>query len=257
MLFREAFNEERFLMRVMLFGGEVDEIRDEASRHPGLEMITESPDVIVCYGGDGTLLAAENRWPSIPKVPIKHSLRGNRCIAHAASEVLTRLERGELVRTEYIKLQCVFKPRAASDAPQMLTAMNEFSVHLARINSAVRFSLWVDDEPYNGGREILGDGFVVSTPFGSTAYFNHITRGLFRAGIGIAFKSTSEHTNHMVVGEDVVVRILITRGPAILAYDNSRDYFDIGEGDELTIRKHTLPAVLLTWSAMKYPSDAF
>jgi len=244
-------------VRVMLFGGKVGEIRDQVRRHPGLEMVTESPDVIVCYGGDGTLLAAENLWPSIPKVPIKQSQHGNRCIPHPPDEVLARLANGELARTEYMKLQCGFRPGAASKSAHTLTAMNEFSVHLARINSAVRFKLWLDDEPYRVEHEILGDGFVVSTPFGSTAYFNHITRGFFRSGIGIAFKSTSEHTNHMVVGENVVVRILITRGPAILAHDNSGDFFDIEGGDELVISKHPLPAVLFTWSAMKYPSDAF
>lgn len=244
-------------MRVVLRGPEADSIRDDVLSHPNLEIVTENPDVVICYGGDGTLLTAELEWPTVPKIPIKHSKRGIRCIAHPASDVIARLAQNSLVATEYMRLECVLRSDRAAASPKTLVAMNEFSVHMARINSAVRFKLWFDDEAYNAGREILGDGFVVSTPFGSTAYFNHITRGFFQSGIGIAFKSTTEHTNHVVVEEDTVVRILITRGPAILAFDNSHTYFDIREGDELTIRKHALPAVLLTWNEMKYPLDAF
>ncbi len=242
-------------MRVVLRGPDAQQIRKDIERYPNLEIVSESPEVVVCYGGDGTLLSAELEWPSVPKVPIKHSLRGNRCIAHPPDEVIARVADGSLVRTEYTKLRCSVAKNDGEDLA--LTAMNEFSVHMARINAAVRFRLWIDGEPYNSGREVLGDGFVVSTPFGSTAYFNHITRGFFHHGIGIAFKSTSEHTNHIVIEEEAVVRILIARGPAILAYDNSHDYFDLDQSDELTIRKHTEPAVLLTWSEMKYPSDAF
>jgi NAD+ kinase len=244
-------------MRVLLFGERAADIRAEVEKYPSLAITASAPDVVICYGGDGTLLAAERQWPSIPKVPIKHSQRGNRCIAHPAAAVIDRLAGGELVRTQYMKLNCAVHRPGQSEPAHRLLAMNEVSVHMARINSAVRFRLWLDDESYGADREILGDGFVVSTPFGSTAYFNHITRGFFHTGIGIAFKSTSEHTNHMVVPETVVVRIVITRGPVLLAYDNSTEYVRLDQGDELVVKKHADPAVLLTWIAMKYPSDAF
>jgi len=244
-------------MRVVLRGPEAESIRDEVRRHANLEIVTENPDAVICYGGDGTLLTAELEWPSIPKVPIKHSQRGIRCIAHPVAEVIARLAEGKLIPAEYMRLECVLRSEHAKEPAKTLVAMNEFSVHMARINSAVRFKLWFGDEPYNAAREILGDGFVVSTPFGSTAYFNHITRGFFHSGIGIAFKSTTEHTNHVVVEEETRVRILITRGPAILAFDNSHEYFDIRTGDELSIRRHAKPAVILTWSEMTHPSDAF
>jgi len=244
-------------MRVLLFGGEVSEIEGEVSRHEHLEVVSSAPDVVVCYGGDGTLLTAERQWPGIPKAPIRNSRRGNRCIAHPAADVIARLAAGELARAEYGKLACTLRPAAPSESEHTVVAMNEINVHMARINSAVRFRMWIDEDPYEQGQEILGDGFVVSTPFGSTAYFEHITRGHFHAGLGIAFKATSEHVNHVVVPEDAVVRILITRGPALLTYDNSSEYLDIAQGHELTVTKHAQPATLLTWAPMKYPSDAF
>ncbi len=115
-----------------------------------------------------------------------------------------------------------------------------------RINSAVRFKLWIDDKPYLGGTEILGDGFLICTPFGSTAYYSHLTRGEFSQGIGLAFKATSAHTNHLVLPDEVRVRMLITRGPAVLAFDSSEEYTPLEDGDELTVHKHPESAHILT-----------
>ncbi|HUW62716.1 MAG TPA: hypothetical protein VMZ06_17040 [Candidatus Bathyarchaeia archaeon] len=244
-------------MRVLLFGDKATDIRDEFQKYPELELVLKDPDVVVCYGGDGTLLAAECQWPGVPKAPIRNSRRGNRCIEHPPAAVIERLARGELVETSYCKLECVVLRADQPEPAAVLTAMNEINVHMARINSALRFRMWIDDDAYKSGIEILGDGFVISTPFGSTAYFNHITRGLFHSGIGVAFKSTSEHTNHVIVPEDSAVRILITRGPGILTYDNSTEYTELFEGDELVARKHEKPAIVLTWAPMKHPSDEF
>ena len=244
-------------MNVLLFGAEADELRRDVAPHASLHVVEEAPDVVVCYGGDGTLLSAERQWPGVPKAPIRNSRRGNRCMPHPPADVLARLAEDALVRTEYMKLACAIHHAGRPDPPVSLTAMNEFNGHMGRINAAVRFTLWIDDEPYGGGREILGDGFVVSTPFGSTAYFSQITRGVFHAGIGVAFQNTSEHTNHLVLPEDAVVRLAITRGPATLAWDNAPDYVPLEEGHELVVRKHPEPAVLLTSHAMSHPSDDF
>lgn len=244
-------------MKVLLFGDQVADIRPEVEKHREFSLVDETPEIVICYGGDGTLLTAERNWPGIPKVPIRNSLRGNRCIAHPAPLVIDRLAKGTLVRTEFMKLACSVEGRDSTRPRRPFTAMNEVNVHMARINSAVRFKIWIDDEAYTNAEEILGDGFVVSTPFGSTAYFNHITRGCFRSGIGLAFKSTSEHTNHIVVPEFSHVRILITRGPALFTYDNSDERSDLEEGDMLLVERHEKPAVLFTWETMKYPSDQF
>jgi NAD+ kinase len=241
-------------MKAILFGAESQKLEPEVRKHSGITLVEEEPDVVLSYGGDGTLLAAERRWPGIPKVPIKNSRRGIRCLAHPPAEVIQRLAEGRLVRTEYLKLACEVQ---RADAAACVTAMNEINVHMGRINSAVRFKLWVDDEPYGEGREIIGDGFVISTPFGSTAYFNHITRGVFYAGMGVAFKAPTEQTDHIVVPEESAINMLISRGPAVLACDNSTEYHKLGEGDSLVVRKHAEPAVLLTWQRMSHPSDEF
>ena len=244
-------------MNVLLFGAESADIRPELEKYDNLMLVHENPEVVVCYGGDGTLLAAEHEWPGVPKVPIRNSHRGKRMMGFPVADIIKRLHEDSLIRSEYMKLECSLNRAERKIPPHLIVALNEVNVHMARVNSAVRFRMWINDEPYMSGLEVLGDGFVISTPFGSTAYFNHITRGFFHQGLGVAFKSTSEHTNHVVVPELSRVRILITRGPAVLTYDNSSEYIDLYEGDELNVCRHPHSAVLLTWDALKYPSHAF
>lgn len=244
-------------MKAILYGAEADSLLPHFQKHTQIEIVEKSPDVIVCYGGDGTLLSAELKWPGVPKVPIRNSRRGHRCIPHPPAKVIERLASGRLARTEIAKIACSVYDDDAPEPKLRLTAMNECNVHMGHINLAVRFKIWLDDEAFAGGAEIIGDGFIVSTPFGSTAYFNQITRGIFHTGLGIAFKNTMELTSHVIVPDTVVVRAQITRGPAVLAYDNTPKYVNLREGDRLELRKADTPAIVLTWSPLATPADGF
>jgi len=246
-------------LRVSLFGNEAEALLPHFARHDNLELVEDNPDVVVSFGGDGTLLAAELCWPGKPKVPVLNSRRGHRCIPHPPANVVDALAEGRLVRTEYTKLECLINhPEPGVVEPDfVLVCLNEINVDMGRINSAVRFRMWLDDEPFENGTEIIGDGFIACTPFGSTAYFNSITRGLFQKGIGIAFKAASHKTNHLVVPEDVVVRFVITRGPALLAFDSSADYVSLVTNDELIVRRHSQSAVILTCEPVKRLHEPF
>lgn len=243
------------ILRVQLYGVEAGILRPAVERFPNLILVHEHPDTVICYGGDGTLLHAELKWPGVPKVPILNSKRGHRCIPHPPEDVVAGLSQGSLVRNDYMKLAGVLRRQGEPD--KALLALNEFNVHMGRINSAVRFQLWLDGEPYDDGLEVLGDGFVISTPFGSTAYFSQITHGIFTTGIGIAFKYTREHINHLVLPDTTEARVLITRGPAVLAFDSAPEYLTLEEGDELEVRKHEEGAIILTCSPVKRLDEPF
>jgi NAD+ kinase len=245
-------------MKTLLFGAKASTLETELAKHPSLSLVTENPDVVISYGGDGTLLTAERLYPGVPKVPIRNSRRGNRTLHHPPGEVMERLARGELVPMEFIKLQGTLYRDGATEPVVKLIAMNEFNVHMAHVNTAVRFRVEIDHEPYADGREFVGDGVLVSTPFGSTAYFNHVTRGLFFRGLGVAFNHVAEHTTHLVLPEECTVRIELTRGPALLAYDSAPEYYELAEGDVIVAGKAPVPATILTWGvSSRHPSQSF
>lgn len=244
-------------LRVCLFGAHAQDLQPEIASHHNLEVVEEKPDAVISYGGDGTLLAAELLWPGVPKVPILNSNRGHRCIPHPAGDVLAHLAAGSLVEQHYTKLEC-FVRRAGHPEPRChVTALNEVNVHMARINSAVRFKAWLNQAPLDGGVEILGDGFLLCTPFGSTAYFNKLTRCVFWEGLGIAWNAANRNTSHYVVPETAEIRVAITRGPALLAFDSADKFFELEAGDELEARKHAEGATLLTYGPVQVPSLPF
>ncbi|NLN94060.1 MAG: hypothetical protein GX130_12245 [Candidatus Hydrogenedens sp.] len=246
-----AINSENILnkdlLRVTLFGKEAATLLPLLQVETSLQVVTEDPDLVICYGGDGTLLAAELDWPGIPKVPILNSKRGNRCIQRRPDEVISALGRRELVQTQYTKLMCrLFTEGNLKEPAHVLTCLNEINVHMGRINSAVRFQLSINNIPFEEGVEIVSDGFVVCTAFGSNAYFKAITKGIFTEGIGVAFKATTHPVNHIVLPEDSRFCFVVTRGPATLAYDNSAEYIDLEEGDRIRICRYPESAIILT-----------
>lgn len=244
-------------INIALMGAASKALLPHIEAYANLNLVQESPDVVVCYGGDGTLLSAEIKWPGIPKVPILNSHRGHRCIPHPPEVVIQGLAENTLLSNEYIKLHCEVKRHEEPDTYTALNALNEINVHMGLINSAVRFTVSLDGIPYGDGREILGDGFVVCTPFGSTAYYAKITRGTFTQGIGVAFKATEEAMDHVVLPDTTNIRINITRGPAVLAFDSAHQYENLEEGDQLHIHKHTQSATILTCAPLKRLDEPF
>lgn len=242
-------------MKVLLYGAEADRLTRHVTRFDALELVAHDPEVVICYGGDGTLLAAERSYPGIPKAPIRNSRKGLRCIPHAPERVLERLVDGRLHANTYLKLACEIRFHDGREPLSTSPAMNEVNVHVGRVNTSARFKLWFDEVAYEDGLEIIGDGFIVSTPFGSTAYFKQITRGVFHTGIGVALIHPNDHVNHVVLPETVRVRAQITRGPAVLAEDNSEQFVDLVEGDEVAVWMHPQAATILTWEARSHISD--
>jgi NAD+ kinase len=227
-------------MRVLLYSRHTDEILPAMQRKE-LNLVSENPDIVVTYGGDGTLLGAERDWPSVPKVPIRRSKNWIKCDRHREDTILDNLENGNLERRRLLKLEGIAKGRT-------IVGLNDVTLHHARVSTAVRYRVLINGEPYSG--EIIGDGLVVATPFGSKAYYRSITHSIFEVGIGLAFNNSTELVNHLVLSEESRVEIEITRGPALLVADNSPDPIDLELGDRASVRRHLHPAVVLGIEAL-------
>lgn len=186
------------------------------------------PDIVISLGGDGTLLMAERKYPGVPKLLIRNSNICNKCDWDSLSPIMDRLKRKEYRIEEHTKLE-------AEAGGHKIACVNDFVVRNRTPIHAIRFLLSIDGKQLDG--ELIGDGAVVSTPFGSTAYYYSITKRKFDRGIGIAFNNLSNEIEHKLIGENSVIEIQITRGDATFSHDNDTNILILKTGDKIRIRK--------------------
>ena len=214
---------------LVVFRRDPSEVKKVLAR-AGFELVEENPDFVVCYGGDGTVIFGEREFPEIPKLIIKTS-RACRMYDYAIdnlSELLSKIKAGDYQIHTEMKLETEAKG-------EKLVGLNEIQVHPKLPIYAVRFSLSVDGKEYN---ELIGDGVIVATPFGSTAYYKATGGESFENGIGISFNNLHYgNVESLVVPKDSVMKLTVTRGPAWLLADNNEDFVELNAGDTVTIRK--------------------
>ncbi|MBW3015763.1 NAD(+)/NADH kinase [Candidatus Woesearchaeota archaeon] len=197
-------------------------------------VISEKPELVIAFGGDGTLLFAERKFPNTPKLFIYHSSKCKNCSGHNLTKVFKLLKDKKIQISRQMKLEAKLHGRR-------YTALNDFNIHYVP-PTALRFSTKIGNTNH---KEIIGDGLVVSTPFGSTAYFNSITRKSFKHGIGVAFNNPTEKIKHKVLNENSKVEVKIIRGPAVLAMDCKKELVPLKKGDIIVIKRAKRPASLL------------
>ena len=224
-------------MKVLLTGRDLYKIETALKGLEGIDLVTDSPDLVVTHGGDGALLGAEREFPGIPKLPVRDTSNAPLCEKHADFlKLFEDFRGGKLEKTELIKLTG-FTP----DGKQ-LSGINDVFIHNVDRVGALRYRVLINNIPY--GHEIIGDGVGVSTIHGSTAYYRSITNSIFKIGIGLAFNNSTEVTSHQVLPEETKIKVKIIRGPAILVADNGPENIKLKEGDTVEIRKIEDKAVI-------------
>lgn len=227
-------------MKVLLFGENKSKIEPLVIK-AGFEITPagqaeENPEFVISYGGDGTLMTAECAYPGIPKIVLKDSLICKKCSTLPNEQVLENIKNGRYSVEKLMKLEII-------SGAKTLYAMNDVTLHNADSRHAIRYSLSVNGKVV--GDAIIGDGVVVATPFGSTAYYRSITDSFFELGIGLAFNNSTEQSDHMVLRENSEIRIKIIRGPAVIYADNNEDAVHIDKDSEVLIRKSDNQALIV------------
>lgn len=192
----------------------------------GFEIVSRNPDLIITHGGDGTLLGAERAYPGVPKFPVRDSRTAPLCELHKHETQIEMLKNGQLKHCLLPKLHGVCQDT-------VVKGINDVFIHNYRRVSALRYGVVINDELYAAG--VVGDAVGVATIHGSTAYYRSITNSVFRVGIGLAFSNSTEVTNHLVLPDSTVIKIMIIRGPAVVVADNGDDDVILGDNDEITI----------------------
>lgn len=225
-------------MKVILTGKNSKNI-EELVKSIGLEIVTSNPEVIISYGGDGTLLASERLYPGIPKFPIRDSRFCNKCAEHKDEVLLKNLLEDKLQLKEYRKLETEVLYKT-------FYALNDFVVRNSSPIHTIRFE--------TNNKFLIGDGIVVSTPFGSSGYFKSITGEAINDGFGLAFNNTTENISPIILKDNQKVNFKLMRGKATLSMDNNPDIFIIDEGSELIFKLSNQVAKIYEDTSLRCPN---
>lgn len=220
-------------MRVGLVGKDLSYPRTLLRRF-GLEE-EKNPEVVISWGGDGTLLEAERRFPGIPKLPIRDPAKYKKCVRHGVEKVLKEFTSGNLQQSTFAKLEVV-----AQNRKNFVTS--EVSLNSKSPTQAIRFKIWVNGQSLNQ-EPLIGDGLLIATPFGATGYFNSLTRTVFTQGVGVAFKNMvnpprflGSVATTLVLETATRLAIEVVRGPALLVWDNYPALLELKEGARFEVQ---------------------
>lgn len=204
-----------------------------------IEKYKEKIDLVICMGGDGTLLGAEEKYPGIPKIALRISDICSKCTKNKIEDKLfDEILTGKLKPKKYTKLELKF-------GGQKFTALNEFNIKSPDPRSAIRFNYMIKpDVKFSEISDVLADGLVISSAFGSSGYFKSISRVIFSEGMGIAVNNAFESHNSKIISEDSEIVVSISRGPAVLYCDNQKKFVRLRTGDKVKIVKSPQVALI-------------
>ena len=199
----------------------------------GYRMVNKKPDLVVAIGGDGTYLHAERVFPGAPKLLIRDSNICLKCNDESLRRTLKACaSRG--YRTEgFAKIEGVIEKDRSKSRPR--AAANDIVIRNRDQTQAIRFAVKVDGKGLGG--TLIGDGVVISTPFGGEAYYKAITGRGFRKGIGIAFNNVVGRRKGLVVQENARVVVTLKRGHALVSFDNDPRMAPLHQGERVVVKK--------------------
>lgn len=217
-------------MKIAIFGKTPQskaQLRKEVEAF-GFTYNEKKPDVVISYGGDGTFLRSERAYPGVVKSLFRYSKICKKCHDLPIEHALQLLKKKKYHVVENLTLSAAVDERR-------FTAVNDLTIRNAEPTHALRFTITV-----NGKRlphEYIGDGVVIATPHGSSAYFHSITRRNFNAGIGVAFNNTTEEHAPLLLDERKKIVVTITRGFAHICSDNDPEVLTVTRGTKITIQR--------------------
>jgi NAD+ kinase len=203
----------------------------------GFILDENKPEIVISYGGDGTFLWAERKYPGIPKALFRYSNVCKKCHNLPITHALQLIKKGKYKLIAHKKL------RAKIDKTVLL-ATNDIVVRNSLPTHAIRFTIKINGKE---SKEHIGDGIVIATTFGSTGYFHSITRKKFNKGIGIAFNNTTIEQKPIFLPENARVEFTLTRGEAFVVADNEPRMILLTPGKSITIMTSSKKAKLISF----------
>ena len=217
------------------------------------DVMCESSDILVTLGGDGTLISAVRRSHEFD-IPVFGIHAGK--LGFLADIDLAELDDFilKLVSGKYrIDNRAVLRAELITkEGSNKLVAFNDIVMTRSSISKMIHLDTFVDDKPFN---TYYGDGVIISTPTGSTAY--NLSAGgpvLFPLTQVYALTPISPHSltqRPVVLPGHFTIEIKTSDASALVVVDG-QDMYDFGKGDVIKIRLSGKPAQLIHREEFNY-----
>ena len=210
------------------------------------DTLCRDSDLLVCIGGDGTLISLARRSYTYHK-PILGINAGTLgfLVDINPSEIesfVEKLFRGEYRIDERMMLEATL---SHDDGERSLHAFNDIVISRPTISKMVKVDAYIDGRWFN---TYYGDGLIVSTPTGSTAYNlaagGPVTFPLTDAFIFTPICPHSLTQRPLVTPANFTIEIRVPEKESLVIVDGQEQY-EFGPEMTLTIRKAPVGARLV------------
>ena len=192
------------------------------------------PDVLIVYGGDGTLASKWRKVFDVKKAiwPIR-----NYGMWQKHEELLKALVEDNELNLKDVKFNLTLHQLAEVHYPfevdgDKKLALNEIQVKSNDITEALRFNVYVNGKKYY--ENVIADGVLFAAPNGATGYWKSVTRTIFRDGCGLAFIAPTVGISNLVLKLTDFVKLVLVRDASVaLSYDKIKVISDISKGTEI------------------------
>ena len=201
-----------------------DEVKFDGVENVDLKNFNDLVDLIIVFGGDGTLLGAARKFINndIPILGINMGTVG------FLTDV--NIENFELVVGDIFKGDYVLEERSLVEAKfsdQEVFGLNEVLIHSGSYAQLMRYRLLIDGKTVYEQRS---DGLIVATPTGSTAYALSAGGSIIHPELNIwniiPMMSQSLSSRPLIVSNKKSMEIQLIEGPldhAMICVDGQKD----------------------------------
>ncbi len=199
-------------------------------------------DLIIALGGDGTVLRALSTWPGVPVLAVNFGHLGFLTASDRSEldSVLVRLLGDDYFLEERLTLEVTHRGAA-------YRCVNE--VVVKGTTHMIQIGIQVNGQPVSNPR---GDGVIVGTPTGSTAYLLSTGAPLIMPNVDcINVKPLNEYSfssRSMILPGSARVDLQVAdeiRGGEILLVCDGNHVVRVTPGDAIRVERSTVPARLV------------
>jgi NAD+ kinase len=214
-----------------------------------VQQLADGCDVLFVLGGDGTLLGAARDYAhtGVPLLGINIGHLGFLTEAEPSDLQLTvdRVLRGEFHLERRMMVSCVVA--RGDETVHRSVALNDIGIGKGALARMIDLSVYVNDELFDS---FSGDGVIVSTPTGSTAYSLSCGGPLLVPNMrGMLVTPICAHqlnSRPCVIGDDQQVRIAVSATHCDMGLTvDGQVGFELLTGDQITICKSDQETVLM------------